>query len=177
MDWLYKLFYPSHVPADFTGAGCIFTNDTHILAGYQPNKKRPYIGGIGGKREGNEEYVVTALRETLEELFMIHPTRQEILDIYTIVKPSKVFNNGSYIILKYSFQDLELIMQIVGKKHDSSLYNEFPTTIADLILNRLKRHSELTQLVLLPYEKNIKISQDFVEDINFIYDLRPLISQ
>ena len=54
---------------NFRAAGSVFTDSKIILAGYQPRKKKPFISGIGGKREEGESYMDTAIRETVEELF------------------------------------------------------------------------------------------------------------
>ena len=69
MEWFAKFVRSKAAPEDesnFMGAGCIFTNGTHVLAGFQPNKKSPAISGFGGKRHGTETFTQTALRETLE---------------------------------------------------------------------------------------------------------------
>jgi len=167
MDWVYN-FFNAKKPTKFMGAGCLFTNKHHVLAGYQPSKKMPYISGIGGLCNEGEDYIVTAIREMLEELFMIYPTPELINNIQTIVKYRHVLINGSYINYVYSFEDLEDIMNYLGISNTSMLYNVFPKTISELILNRLEYDSELTTLVLLPCQKNIIISNELIQDINMI---------
>ena len=167
MEWLYNIFY-NKIPTKFTGAGCLFTNKQHILAGYQPTKKTPYISGIGGSCNEGEDYIVTAIREMLEELFMIYPSTELINNIQTIVKYKDVLTNGSYINFVYSFEDLEDIMNYLGISNTSILYSVFPKTVSELILNRLEYESELTTLVLLPCKNNIIIAHELIQDINMI---------
>ena len=59
---------------NYKGAGCIFTDNNLILAGYHPFKKTPYISGIGGGKQKNETYIITALRELVEELLSVKIT-------------------------------------------------------------------------------------------------------
>jgi hypothetical protein len=67
MNWLTCLFKQTQFTCE--AAGIVFTNGTHILAGYQPRKKNPHISGLGGSKQKDESYMQTAWRETLEELF------------------------------------------------------------------------------------------------------------
>ena len=56
---------------EYYGAGLHFIDETSgtIIAGAQPHKKTPCISGFGGKAEpGDGSCVITAYRETIEEL-------------------------------------------------------------------------------------------------------------
>ena len=67
---------------DYKAAGVIFTNNTHIIAGFQQDEQtNEYaFSGIGGKKEDpdNANPKFTAIREMLEELFDI---QVNLLDI------------------------------------------------------------------------------------------------
>ena len=157
---------------NFKGAGCIFTNKIHILAGYQPNKKEPTISGFGGKRQGTETYIETALRETIEELFHIKDVPIALLDrIRDTVVPERILYQGHYRAIIYTFDHLIEILACVkyyiGK---SDLYPDgFPMTLNDLIIERkINASAEISQLCVLPVSNNLTIDSFFIKDINRI---------
>jgi len=156
----------------FKAAGCIFTNKIHILAGYQPNKKTPYISGFGGARQANESFVETALRETIEELLDIKDVPYNLIDTiqHTII-PDYVINNKQYVTLVYSFDQLiEILVAAHCFIDHLEIYRKFPTNLDGLIIDRIIRPSaEITHLCLLPVSKNLILDPLFVEDINNIY--------
>lgn len=127
----------------FEAAGCVFTDGKLILAGYQPRKRNPFISGIGGKKEKEETYMQTAIRETIEELFEIYFEDGKIPiecinKIIESVKPLNIIKNGSYIIVLYTFDELSHILKIIKKyKIDiSKMYSKYPENVIDLIFNR-----------------------------------------
>ena len=156
---------------EYTSAGCIFTNGTHILGGYQPNKKTPCISGIGGKREGCEEFVQTAMREMLEELFGIY-SRNDLVNSLMAIPYDRLVISGDYVSLVYSFDSLEKILEVVRLNATSPLYNEIPLTLFDLIFKRLGVNSEISHLCLLPVVNHPRgtpfIENCFMKDINFL---------
>jgi hypothetical protein len=139
---------------NFTGAGCFFFNDLYCLAGYQPRKQKPSLSGLGGKREGEEDYFQTALRETLEELFELQTVPREWIEtIHANLNHKGILKNGEYIIVLYSFDDLQRILEILHENNCASpLYEEFPTNLLDLLFNRKQLESppEISHLSLLP---------------------------
>jgi hypothetical protein len=155
---------------EYTSAGCIFTNGTHILGGYQPNKQAPCISGIGGKREGCEEFVQTAMREMLEEMFGIY-ARPDFVTALMAIPYDRLLISGDYISLIYSFSSLEkILVELVRLNAVSSMYNEIPLTLNDLILKRLGGvDSEISHLCLLPVVKHPRgtpyIENCFMKDI------------
>lgn len=154
---------------DYGSAGCIFTNGTHILGGYQPNKPVPCISGIGGKREDCEEFVQTAMREMLEELFGIY-ARPDFVSSLMAIPYDRLAISGEYVSLVYSFCSLEKILaELVRLNAVSSFYNEMPLTLIDLILKRLPVESEISHLCLLPVVKHARgtpyIENCFMKDI------------
>ena len=144
-------------------AGCLFTNGTHVLAGYQGS-----ISGIGGKAE-EEEPQTTALREMLEEIFGVS------FDIEKIrIKPKKIIMKHEYSIFVYSFEDLEAmcgVLRLCGV--ESPMYSEIPSTIWDLIVKRRPVESEVKALCLLPVvdqPRHIPLVEPY-----FTSDIRALI--
>lgn len=150
------------------GAGCIFTNGKLILAGYQPYKKVPVISGIGGSCNIDEDYIETAHRELLEELFGFDGDLSEIMSsIENFVKPSRNLIQGDYVNLVYSFDDLVSILNFLYRLQImSKFYDEFPQTVEDLLLKRkLIPGSEIQHLVLLPVIPAMALAKEFTEDI------------
>ena len=144
-------------------AGCLFTNGTHVLAGYQGS-----ISGIGGKAE-EEEPQTTALREMLEEIFDISFDIEKIRLI-----PQKIIVKKSYTIFVYSFENLETMCSIIKAAGVvSPLYSEIPTTVWELVLKRLPHDSEVSALCILPVVNHPR-NVPFVEPY-FVSDIRALI--
>lgn len=137
----------SPLPKKKVSAGMLFTNDKVILAGYQrkwwDKKETKFLSGFGGSQEGNESYLRTAIRETLEELyeFFIIPKNNRnnknkikincdnlqkasipeniLLEIeqnipYTVEDKTEG-KSFEYVFFKYNFEDLTKILKIVHK--------------------------------------------------------------
>lgn len=155
---------------EYTSAGCIFTNGIHILGGYQPNKQTPCISGIGGKRDDCEEFVQTAMREMLEELFGIY-ARPDFVSALMAIPYERLIISGDYVSLVYSFSSLEKILaELVHLNAVSPLYNEMPLTLIDLILKRIVGvDSEISHLCVLPVVNHPRgtpfIENCFMKDI------------
>lgn len=169
MEWFTNIFKEKYTLENFKGAGCLFINQNHVLGAWQ--KKLRTISGLGGKREEGETYMQTALRELIEELFEVKPSSILLWTLEDVVKPKKVFLTGSYVNVLYSFEDLEMILTFAKYYcKNSSLYDTFPTNYTALITERKKNvSSEIGQLALLPFEKDICITLDFIKDINIVY--------
>ena len=146
-------------------AGCLFTNGTHVLAGYQGT-----ISGIGGKAEEGEEPQTTALREMLEEIFGI------TFDIEKVrLAPQKIIVKNAYTIFVYSFDDLEEMCSIIKETGVvSPFYTKIPTTVWELVLKRLPNDSEVRALCLLPVVDHPR-HMPFVEPY-FVSDIRALVN-
>lgn len=168
----------------FKAAGSVFTDGKLILAGYQPRKRKPFISGIGGKKEEGETYMDTAVRETLEELFEFKEIPEKLKEeIKSEVVPLRVVQSASYIMVVYDFDGLEQILRLI-KKHNlnTPLYDFLPTTLMELLFKRkldvssenLFFKPEISHLALLPLVKHAK-ANPFV-DSYFIDDM-PLLLQ
>ena len=153
-----------------TAAGCIFTNETHILAGYQPNKTTPYISGFGGNRLEGEPYEHTAIREIIEELFDIEATYDMITWVLNDLKPIRSIKHTGYMVLQYTFEDLDKIIKYLESYGvNSRLYKVWPKNLYDLIFTRTPtKSSEISTICLLPFVKDIVIDDKFKKDIDEI---------
>ncbi len=164
---------------NFASAGCIFSNDQYILAGYQPRKQKPIVSGLGGKREGEEDASTTALRETLEELFELQTVPLEwIQEIQATIPFQHMLQNGDYISFLYSFENLQTMLTLLHFKGcQSELYEEFPTNLLALLFHRkqLAYPAEISHLLLFPLVNHPKDSP-FV-DRHFLSDIRLLLSK
>jgi hypothetical protein len=165
--------YPAHM-----GAGCVFTDGKHILCGYQPHKKKPGITGIGGHKEGEETYLQTAYRETLEELFHITNTAIPVGLVDTLVRrmaPKKIKMKKGYVIVTFDFTDLQLFLKICKKAGlRSPLYTRLPKTLLETIqLRGYDLKAEISVLCLLPVVYHDGKAKDFVNPY-FIQDLRDM---
>lgn len=159
---------------NFKAAGSLFVSDTHVLCGYQPNKRKPGITGIGGSRNDLESYTHCAIRETLEELFDITPRETVITMICKNITPIHVMKNNSYVCLVYSFMHLNTLLKICKKmKVQSPIYNTFPSSLRQLIFERKpKQSSEIRHLALLPLHikntDNPLVLEEFILDLQIV---------
>jgi len=166
----------------FTAAGVLFTDGTHVLAGFQPLKETPSISGFGGSREGKETIRETAFRELLEELFDPEPEPEPTFNIKPLIRVLKerykkdpIVKKSSYRFLILPFRELTAILALVkaiGLR--SQVYTMIPTTIADLIKKRRPLPtSEISTLMLLSRtattgSKGEAIDPHFLEDLQSI---------
>jgi hypothetical protein len=144
-------------------AGCLFTDEVHVLAGMQKN----HVSGIGGKAKQNETIIYTAWRETLEELFNFnkYQIKEYVPWIVANMKYAQIIKSDSYISFVYSFFDLEKVLLFLKQEHAvSTLYRRFPLTVCHLIFDR-GTYCEIRQLCLLPRVPNLVIDSKFVADI------------
>ncbi len=157
----------------FSAAGILFSNDTHVLAGYQPHKQTPCITGFGGSRKEGETALQTAWRETIEELFDCQEVPAICIELcIQRFVPHIWFRRGEYICFQYSFDDLKEFLNLAKRAHyPNTIYTSYPTTLLELLMNR--NHSETAEiqsLCLLPIvrESNgfILIHEEFCLDID-----------
>ena len=144
------------------GAGCMFTDGIRVLAGHQT--KTGKIGGFGGKTEGSENRIQTALRETIEELFGVEDVPAELISKLPISQ--NYIEYPEYTCFVYNFEDLQTFIRRAGRYITSSpMYQVFPTTVWELIQNRmLFDSSEVGELYLIPAGK-FTMSRSFERDL------------
>jgi len=181
MACIFNLFAKKKEPGLYKAAGCLFTDGVRVLAGYQPNKKSPFISGIGGSKKAGESYVETALRETMEELFGLTKYPSTMLDELKMIEPKNICQNFDYVNLIYSFEDLGkflLVLSKYKKELKSTVYKSIPTTLSSLLLDRVfDKSSEISHIVLLPLVEHNPampfVDPLFLKDMALIKELYP----
>ena len=135
-EWIQQI--PPETP--IYGAGCMFINDTHTLAGiHTPRRNHEVrICGFGGKAEGQEPWWQTAFRETIEEFFHVTSIPNTLLHALQSLQPIRILRaeNPSYITLVYSFKQLSTFLKICASHITSPLYAKMPKTVEDLVFRR-----------------------------------------
>ena len=152
---------------DFTAAGVLFTNKSHVLVGWQL-KDKPTLTGLGGSRKQGENYVTTAHREMIEELFDVENVPPKLLITLQTMKRLTTLQNDSYVNIVYTFNTLQEILRHAyncGVK--TKIYKRFPLTIHDLVLLREpSQTSEIQSLAILPIASDININPEFQYDVD-----------
>jgi hypothetical protein len=172
MEWIFSLLKKPGLE-DYIAAGCIFTNQTHVLAALQTKRGVEKISGLGGMKKTGETYQQTALREMLEELFELK-IPDEILSLVTLhIKPRGVHLRGTYVLIHYSFDQLQSILELVKPWLETTvLYERFPLNLTELILERKQSDlAEITSLCLLPLRSPILLDSHFLNDIEYILNI------
>ena len=168
---------------DFRGAGCLFTNGQTMLAGYQKKRGEIIISGLGGSREGEESYMDTALRETVEELFHVKEVPPKLRKaLKKALKPKSVRGKevegwGVYVTVIFTFEDLETLLKYAEKVSlKSPIYETFPKTVSDLLFERnADRGSsapEIEYLTIIPVDTDYAdapIHPEVLEDMKAIH--------
>jgi hypothetical protein len=183
-NWFIRLFQRTNrdgrrrrrspSPYEYTGAGCVFTDKYHILAGYQPRKNIPFISGFGGSKHPGETALVTAIRETIEELYDIAHVPDDLINtIHNAIRPMKLVSSGTYVLAIYSLRDLEILVNVVETYGiESPLYTKLPHTVPELIFWRKKSNTaEISHILLLPYVKEHETNSPFVDPL-FLEDMK-----
>lgn len=174
--FMSQCFKTSAIPplpdvGDFKAAGCVFTNGKVVLAAYQKEEYAPAINGIGGKRNGpTESYIETALRETIEELFAVDTVPPRLLvALQNRITPTRIHKTGSYVLVIYTFADLDTLLQeAYAILKSSPVYEKFPRTLSDLILHRNANYEprpEITHICILPVVKQCCIDSQLLDDM------------
>jgi hypothetical protein len=153
-------------------AGCLFTDGKHVLAGLQKKNEKLVLSGFGGKVEPTDACVIdAAIRETIEELLGIEAVPPEVVRyIMTSYIPRNQFKNGDYHVFLYEFWDLLDFLHICqGFGLKSPLYEIFPTSLLELILNRkIIEEAEVKELCLLPFKAFDQIADEFLSDLRML---------
>jgi len=155
----------------------MFTNGRVVLGAYQSKRGTISISGIGGSRDGDETFIETALRETVEELFDVKDVPKRLLNTLekslrpTSIRGKDVGGWGLYVLVIYTFEDLETILKCAASSLNTPLYAKFPRTVSALLLDRnpaKSPHTEITYLTLIPVGEQYattKIHPDLIEDM------------
>lgn len=155
----------------FRAAGCLFTDEHTVLAGFQPTKKKPFLSGFGGNRNHvlKERYWETAFRETIEELFHCQPSPALLFDIENTLQVKKVLSDKTYVNIILDYKQLEQILEICRKhKILSPHYKKIPRTLGELLTMERKQiaGSEISHICLLPFLSEVVVDARYKDDIS-----------
>jgi hypothetical protein len=170
-----EIVYPPVSVVPYRAAGVLFLEGPVALAGVQKHRlvtegKLPAkLSGFGGrKEEGDIDWVHTAYRETIEELFDVEKVPFSLInELRASIPYREHIQSGSYFNLRLTFDDLKKLLLITVKHIPvSPLYKKMPLTLNDLILKRSPQTtSEIGSLALVPVFQICEIDSDFSGDL------------
>lgn len=155
----------------------IFTDGSVVLCGWEPRKRRPGLYGIGGKAEDaadGRDYRLTAVRETIEELYGATPSARLVETVAAALcgdAGRATMVDGDYLMIRCSFRDLQRLLGLVAAARPavfSPLYpTRLPRSLEELLFARCSAvATEVAQLCLLPVAQQVpRISNDLGGDI------------
>jgi hypothetical protein len=169
------IVYPPVSAVPYRAAGVLFLEGPVALAGVQKHrlvsegKLGAKLSGFGGrKEEGDIDWVHTAYRETIEELFDVEKVPFNLInELRASIPYREHVQSGSYFNLRLTFEDLKTLLRIAAKHLSvSPLYKKMPLTLDDLILRRSPQGtSEIGALALVPVFQISEIDSDFAQDL------------
>jgi hypothetical protein len=166
------IYPPTQSP--YKAAGILFLDGPLALAGVQKHRKviegslDAQLSGFGGRKEDTDiDWVHTAFREVIEELFDVTDVSVALVNQLRIAIPYRPFDEVSgYINMHCSFADLLTILTIASKHIQSPLYKKMPLSLDELLLNRKPQlNSEIGPLALIPVSVSVHVDPDFTEDL------------
>jgi len=160
-------------PHSYTAAGVLFTDGTSVLAGLQTDTNdNRILSGFGGAKEPDETYMVTALREMIEEFFDSTDVPKKLIEtLQRKLKPYYIYQVDTYIIVVYTFKQLRSMLRIIAKSGlQSRLYESIPIETYELVLYRYPMTDcEILNITMIPLTINNPYSQivskDFQTDL------------
>ena len=151
----------------FSAAGILFQDGKDFLSGW--NSSLDAWSGFGGKRHGLETSIETAIREVVEEIFQVNPSKEDISALEVKLCPFDFKMNRDYVVFFMNVSSLFQISLFLEKKgYRSPLYDSFPTTVTDFIEKRKipEQHEyEISHLCLLNADFVGKIDRYFKSDL------------
>jgi len=169
----HTIIYPPLIHP-YTSAGILFLDGPVALAGVQKHRKviegsiEARLSGFGGHKEIEDiDWIHTAIRETVEELFDVeHVSVTLVQQIRTSLPYREPIQEGNYIMMHCNFTDLNTILLIASKHLTSPLYKKQPLSLNELILKRRPQPtSEIGALALIPVQVSVLIDPDFSGDL------------
>ena len=130
-------------------AGILFvdTQSKSVLAGFHPKLNR--LSGFGGKSQGEETAVQTAVREVTEELFGIFNLSKEHINVFAEELGSPKISNGYSLFIEPIETVFKLSTFLSKNGYFSSFYTNLPLSVSELIHHRiLSKTTEVTDISL-----------------------------
>ena len=87
--------------------------------------------------------------------------------------------NGNYIVLQYSLDDINTLLDIVGRYYSHSpIYTSMPINLVELVFKRkYLKGMEVLNVVVLPLVNDCIIDRNFRKDIDLIQAHKQLQTQ
>jgi len=176
----YILIYQSimSINTDYKAAGVIFTNNTHIIAGYQQDEQNEQantyaFSGFGGKKElsDNDNPNFTAIREMLEELFDIQVnssniTNEQAKSNIELLEQMMYDLDNMNIVDKNIHSDVKIHLNyLIQINQASTIYSD-----EDREQNKIKVTNLIKEIMLIPVDKYIYHNSY----VNFVYNFNQL---
>jgi hypothetical protein len=162
---------------DYKAAGIAFTDCTLILCGrhaFKPGKP-PFLSGFGGGKHAQDlDWVGTAWRETIEELWGVPAVPPHIVNqLRTEVKTRNILIQPGYVQILLHLEDVSTILRILKRNQfPSPIYTSYPLSLEELLLKRRIGKTEITHLCLLPFsEETLRLAPEFAADIRHMVRL------
>lgn len=159
---------------EWHSAGILFTTDNTVFVGYKIVNDNWQISGFGGKRNEDETYIQTAIRETLEELYEAPITKETIEYVERRLKITKVINNNGYILVICTLNRInDFILAALNSVLYTPMYEKLPYTVALLIGERKQLfYAEFHYLAFLSVNMIISEWPPVEIDPNLISDMK-----
>ena len=173
---------PTYIPPppfpDYTGAGILFVEGPVVLAGIQKYHRvakggNAVLSGLGGGKEAADaDWLDTAWREVVEELFAVEivPTAllQALRSHIPLPIPPRMTCTSGYVLLHLGFPHLTQALALCAAHGiQSPLYKKMPLSIVDLMLLRCaSAQAEIGPLALLPVAHRVVIASEFAGDLS-----------
>lgn len=162
------------IEGEWNSAGILFTNNNTVLVGYKIIDDKWLVSGFGGKRNKDEQYYETAIRETLEELYEVTVTKEMIEYVARRLKITTAINNNGYILIICKLNKMnEFILAGVNAICYTPVYDNLPYSVTELIGKRKDRfYSEFHYLGLMSISMIISKTSPVEIDPNLISDMK-----
>ena len=127
------------------------------------------LSGFGGRKEPTDrDWVDTAWREVVEELFHVKTVPLPLLEeLRTTIQVGSVGVTGGYVMLRYSFRELATALELMRRHlRTSVLYKVFPVSLSELVTGReLCAEAEIGSLALIPMTR-FRVGVEFQKDLS-----------
>jgi hypothetical protein len=159
---------------EYESAGCLFTDKQSFLAGFQRKQQR--WTSFGGKKYHGETAFMTAMREVIEELFEVSITQKTLTKLICSINFSFPIQDETYIYYIYPYEVIFQLIDILYEDgYQSPLYDEWPSSLSELIHKRKTNESSEMEHIQIFYKTEIQDIHHALDDF-FYKDLMKLFS-
>jgi hypothetical protein len=170
-------FRPDDRFPDYRGAGIAFTDCKMVLCGRHAFKKgkAPFLSGFGGGKSPHDiDWIGTAWRETIEELWGVPAVPPHIVNqLRAEIKIRHILIQPGYVQILLHFEDLKDVGRVLRRNGLASpLYTTYPSNLEEWILGRRIGRTEITHLCLIPFlDEPLVVAPEFAADVGHMLRL------